>query len=268
MGFDLSKYETVEERLARFWIDHPEGRIATSMVFYDDNRVVFRAEAYFVNNEDIYPAGIGHAEEVRGASPVNKTSHVENCETSAIGRALANCNYAPKGARPSREEMVKANRGAVVEETLTVDLLTKFRDACGRANILAEDVAKKANVDLNALQDSDMPRLRDAFKSMQEQAKVVVPAETPTITENIDKLVKAFPGSELTEPQVKDTTAKASNAQIGKLRAMLNAGGFNERNTQADAVSEILNRRVEKLDFLKKGEADTVIKVLIARQNR
>lgn len=267
MGFDLSKYETVEDRLARFWIDHPAGRIATSMVFYDDNRVVFRAEAYFVSFEDLYPAGVGHAEEIRGASPVNKTSHVENCETSAIGRALANCNYAPKGARPSREEMVKANRGAVVQEPLTVDLLTKFRDACKRANILAEDVAKKANIDINALQDSDMPKLRDAFKSMQEQAKVVVPVETSTVVENIEKLVEAFPGSVI-EPQVKEPKSNASNAQIGKLRAMLNAAGFNERNTQADAVSEILNRRVEKLDFLKKGEADTVIKVLISRQNR
>lgn len=111
MGFDLSKYETVEDRLARFWIDHPKGRISTSVYFYDDNRVMFRAEAYFDNDEDMYPAGVGHAEEIRGASPVNKTSHVENCETSAIGRALANCNYAPKGARPSREEMEKVVKG-------------------------------------------------------------------------------------------------------------------------------------------------------------
>ena len=110
MGFDLSKYETVEDRLARFWIDHPNGRIATSIYHYDDNKVVFRAEAYFDSEKDMYPAGVGHAEEVRGATPVNKTSHVENGETSAIGRALANCNYAPKGARPSREEMQKVVR--------------------------------------------------------------------------------------------------------------------------------------------------------------
>ncbi len=107
MGFDLSKYETVEDRLARFWADHPTGRIATSIYHYDDTKVVFRAEAYFDSEKDMYPAGVGHAEEIRGASPVNKTSHVENGETSAIGRALANCNYAPKGARPSREEMEK-----------------------------------------------------------------------------------------------------------------------------------------------------------------
>jgi len=116
MGFDLSKYETVEDRLARFWADHPSGRVATSIYFYDDTRVVFRAEVYFDAEQDMYPAGVGHAEEIRGATPVNKTSHVENGETSAIGRALANCNYAPKGARPSREEMQKVVNGNVPPE--------------------------------------------------------------------------------------------------------------------------------------------------------
>lgn len=119
MGFDLSKYETVEDRLARFWVDHPTGRIATSIYHYDDTKVVFRAEAYFDSEKDMYPAGVGHAEEIRGASPVNKTSHVENGETSAIGRALANCNYAPKGARPSREEMTKVVQATPETKSIT-----------------------------------------------------------------------------------------------------------------------------------------------------
>ena len=108
--FNLDNYETVEERLARFWADHPGGRIFTSVHAYDEQRVLFSAAAFFDAN-DPQPRGTGHAEEVRGSSPVNKTSHVENAETSAIGRALANCGYAPKGARPSREEMQKVSRG-------------------------------------------------------------------------------------------------------------------------------------------------------------
>lgn len=107
--FNLDNYETVEDRLRRFWADHPNGRVMTLMEHYDENRVVFRASIYF-DAADLNPIATGYAEEVRGASPVNKTSHVENAETSAIGRALANCNYAPKGARPSREEMSKASR--------------------------------------------------------------------------------------------------------------------------------------------------------------
>jgi hypothetical protein len=111
MGFNLENYETVEDRLIRFWTDHPNGRISTSIHHYDDNKVVFRAEVYFDAADDT-PKATGYAEEVRGASPVNKTSHVENAETSAIGRALANCKYAPRGARPSREEMAKVQRSA------------------------------------------------------------------------------------------------------------------------------------------------------------
>jgi len=109
MAFDLSQYETVEDRLHRFWEDHKNGRILTEIYFYDETRVVFRAEIYF-NDTDTRPTATGYAEEIRGASPVNKTSHLENGETSAIGRGLANCGYAPKGARPSREEMEKVQR--------------------------------------------------------------------------------------------------------------------------------------------------------------
>jgi hypothetical protein len=57
----------------------------------------------------------GYAEEVRGAGNVNRTSHVENCETSAVGRALANAGMAGSDVskRPSREEMAKVQRKTV-----------------------------------------------------------------------------------------------------------------------------------------------------------
>lgn len=110
MGFNLDNYETVEERLVKFWEAHPEGRILTSIHHYDDNKVVIKAEIYF-NREDERPVATGYAEEVRGSSPVNKTAHVENADTSAIGRGLANCGFQSKAApRPSRQEMDKVKR--------------------------------------------------------------------------------------------------------------------------------------------------------------
>ena len=108
-GFNLDNYETVEDRLVKFWADHTDGRINTSIHYYDDTRILIRAEVYF-DREDVRPVATGYAEELRGASPVNRTSHAENAETSAFGRALANCGYAAKGARPSREEMQKVQR--------------------------------------------------------------------------------------------------------------------------------------------------------------
>lgn len=108
--FNLENYETVEDRLVKFWEQHPDGRILTSIHYYDDTRILVKAEIYF-NREDDRPVATGYAEELRGASPVNRTSHAENAETSAIGRGLANCGYAAKGSRPSREEMEKVQRG-------------------------------------------------------------------------------------------------------------------------------------------------------------
>jgi hypothetical protein len=109
--FNLADYETVEDRLVKFWNDHPDGRIATMMedITADKTMVVFRCDVYF-HADDHKAKASGYAEETRNSSPVNKTSFVENCETSAIGRALANCGYAAKSSRPSREEMEKVQR--------------------------------------------------------------------------------------------------------------------------------------------------------------
>ena len=126
--FNLADYETVEDRLVKFWEDHKQGRILTSIHYYDDNRILVRAEIYF-NREDDRPVATGYAEEVRGASPVNKTSHAENAETSAIGRGLANCGYATKGSRPSREEMEKVQRGETTSPSQSYQQVKKAFNA-------------------------------------------------------------------------------------------------------------------------------------------
>ena len=112
MRFNPADYEPVEDRLRRFWADHPEGHVTTSLVHVE--RLEGRPVQYVVQASVHAAEGrllaTGYAEEMVGSSNVNKTSALENCETSAIGRALANANYAPKGKRPSREEMAKAER--------------------------------------------------------------------------------------------------------------------------------------------------------------
>ena len=107
MGFDLQNYETVADRLVRWWQAYPEGRIETHIYSYDGTRIVMRAEGF--NNEDRL-ISTGYAEETLSDRGVNATSFVENCETSAIGRACANYVFATQGKRPSREEMQKVER--------------------------------------------------------------------------------------------------------------------------------------------------------------
>ena len=111
MGFDLSNYETVEQRLVRFWAAYPNGRVHTCMMNYTGDACVFYCELY-ADKDDKVPVATGYAEEVKSDRGVNATSFVENCETSAIGRAIANCPLqAPaSGPRPSRNEMQKVER--------------------------------------------------------------------------------------------------------------------------------------------------------------
>jgi hypothetical protein len=110
--FNLADYEPVEKRLGyktdakSFWEDYPSGRIETDLVICEKERYVFKAYLFKDIKDDIAFA-TGHAEETVSSRGVNQTSALENCETSAIGRALANAGYAPKGKRPSREEMTK-----------------------------------------------------------------------------------------------------------------------------------------------------------------
>jgi hypothetical protein len=115
--FNLEDYETVEERLVKFWKDYPDGRIDTKIIEASQNR--FIVQAYIYRTEvDQYPWSSGLAEETISARGVNSTSALENAETSSIGRALASAGYATKGKRPSREEMSKVASQNVAQSAI------------------------------------------------------------------------------------------------------------------------------------------------------
>jgi hypothetical protein len=110
MAFNLEDYEPVAARLSR-WLEvqaEQPKRVITHLVHYTDNRCVFRAELFIGDTL----MATGWAEETRGEGMVNRTSHLENCESSAVGRALANAGLSGSDhtKRPSREEMTKVAR--------------------------------------------------------------------------------------------------------------------------------------------------------------
>ena len=106
MAFNLEDYEPVEERLSKWWKENEDGRVATELISFQNGQYIVQAYLYRTYLDSVaYSTGL--AEEKITDRGVNATSALENCETSAIGRALANANYAAKGKRPSREEMTK-----------------------------------------------------------------------------------------------------------------------------------------------------------------
>jgi len=108
--FNLQDYETVEERIKRFYGDHPKGRIITDLIEHNIDKGLWVCKSYiFLSDADIDPVATGLAFEIDGQGMANKTSALENAETSAIGRALANANYSGN-KRASREEMAKVQR--------------------------------------------------------------------------------------------------------------------------------------------------------------
>ncbi len=127
--FNLEDYETVEDRLSKFWKDHPDGQIHTKLLENTTNRFIVEASV-FRTEADARPWTTGLAEETVQGRGVNATSALENCETSAIGRALANAGYATKGKRASREEMskVKANEPKPFAEKLADKITMPVED--------------------------------------------------------------------------------------------------------------------------------------------
>ena len=126
--FDLSQYEPVADRIARWFKANPDGAIRTALVTTNEDRErkqwIVQAFVY-KHRDDDYAVATGLAFEIDGTPGANSTSALENAETSAIGRALANANMnGDKTKRMSREEAAKANGSnvtAITPQKVTID---------------------------------------------------------------------------------------------------------------------------------------------------
>lgn len=107
--FDGDGYTPVAERIRLFYERYPQGRIETELVSRTDQDVVFKA-LVFRDASDTRAAATGWAAEREGDGDINAVACLENTETSAVGRALANLGFTGSRLRPSAEEMAKSAR--------------------------------------------------------------------------------------------------------------------------------------------------------------
>lgn len=108
---DLSNYETVDERVGRFHEKYPTARVITEIIAMEgtigSTRWVVKASVYRNDDQDRLPDATGLAFEIDGAGMAQQAAALETCETSAIGRALANLGLSGNKNRASQSEMRK-----------------------------------------------------------------------------------------------------------------------------------------------------------------
>jgi hypothetical protein len=143
--FDLSQYQTVQERIDLFWELHPNGRFNLEIVSMTPEQVVIKSEVWTDISEE-KPRAVDFAEERFGSSPVNKTSFIENCASSSLGRSISQLGgvLSPKGKKPSAEEMAKVNRINNRDWITEADALALVYNLDGLRRLYTEAVANRA----------------------------------------------------------------------------------------------------------------------------
>jgi hypothetical protein len=144
--FDLSQYQTVQERIDLFWQLHPNGRFNLEIVSMTPEQVVIKSEVWTDIAEE-KPRAVDFAEERFGSSPVNKTSFIENCASSSLGRAISQLggSLSPKGKKPSAEEMAKVNRINNRDWLAEADALALVYNLDGLRKLYSEAVANRVD---------------------------------------------------------------------------------------------------------------------------
>lgn len=174
------EYETVASRVARFTEQEPDLAIITELIENTDEHVIMKAS---IIDENDRVRGTGYAEEQRGSTQINRTSALENCETSAIGRALAAIGYAGT-EYASADEVANA-----ISQQSNPENMAKARQIVG---VISDKQVGLINAVANKIKIND-PETYQAFKDWYKTCyhnKPVVELTKQEAKEVIDQLKK------------------------------------------------------------------------------
>jgi len=181
MKFDLSKYSTVAERLAKFHVDHEDGRIVTEWINANEytgwdakepnvKRIwVIKTSLYLTAGDQAnnLPKATGHAFEIDGGPGANQTSAMENSESSSLGRALMVMGYSmnkDSNTLASREEIEKVERVVLQRARDYEAEASKLTDVDGLRWLYAKAKAEGVSTDV-------LERLAERAKSFSAESE-------------------------------------------------------------------------------------------------
>lgn len=137
-------YAEVNQRIKAFRSIHPNGAITTEILSLENGIVTMKATVY---DDDHSVIATGTAQEKESSSFINKTSFIENCETSAVGRALGFCGFGIDTSIASYEEVANAinnqNKKAESPDKLHIDALIETAKTKG---VTIEQICKKYKI--------------------------------------------------------------------------------------------------------------------------
>ena len=167
-------YAEVNQRIKAFRMLYPNGTILTEMISNDSGVCIFKASVY---DGDDHILATGTAYEKEGSTFINKTSYIENCETSAVGRALGMCGLGIDTSIASAEEVQNAianqekgktnvtkKAGDIKIQPTQIEILNKY--------YVGENMDKLLKTNgLSKLEDMPMVKASEIIKKLQEVAK-------------------------------------------------------------------------------------------------
>jgi deoxycytidylate deaminase len=150
------QYYTVAERVEAFRADYPDYTIETQLIHVDDEKVIMKA--LIMNGEQLISTG--YAEELRASSNINRTSAVENCESSAVGRALAFFKYAGDSLASADEVQNAIGQQEIIDAQIRgIEIGKKQAELAGTINAIktgiAQDLLHQANEAWRELTDEE-----------------------------------------------------------------------------------------------------------------